>query len=303
MPPFRLAPEVFDRHRGAAASTEFSSDGQVLLRSDPGGHSVTLWDANTLKQFAVLPQDYGTVSEDGRRLATTSGKELALWDISGHVLGAVRTNTLPAAVGLGPVFVPSGVAVGVQGTTPAVAICDIARGIVRTLRRSAGDSAELLAIARSPHGDLLAAGDADGHTYVWDARTSSVRRVLHDHTDRVKALAFSPDGRWLASGSSDTTVRVRDTDLAAAPAIFNAEAGFVEALAFTSDSQTLAVGTIDGVVKFWNVRARREVTALEAHRSMVSSIAFSPDSRTMATVCVDQTMRLWRAPGFEETGH
>ena len=56
------APEVFDRHRGTSARAEFSSDGHVLLRSDPGGHSVTLWDANTLKQFAVLPQDYRTVS-------------------------------------------------------------------------------------------------------------------------------------------------------------------------------------------------------------------------------------------------
>jgi WD40 repeat protein len=297
------APEVFDRHRGAAAITEFSSDGHVLLRSDPGGHSVTLWDANTLKQFAVLPQDYGTVSGDGRRLATTSGKELALWDISGHVLGAVRTTTLPAPVGLGPVFVPSGVAVGVQGTPPAIAISDIGSGIVQTLSRGAGDSAELLTIARSPHGDLLAAGDADGHAYVWDTRTWSVRQVLHAHADRVLALAFSPDGRWFASGSADTTVRVWGSDFAVSPSVFKAEAGFVYALAFSPDSQTLAVGTVDGLVKFWNVRARREVTALEAHRSIVSSIAFSPDGRTMATACVDQTMRLWRAPGFEETGH
>ena len=297
------APEVFDRHRGAAAITQFSSNGQILLRSDPFGHSVTLWDANTLKQFAVLPQDYGTVSEDGRRLATTSGKELALWDISGHVLKAVRTTTVPAAVALGPVFVPGGIAVGVDGTPPAVAICDVERGVVRTLSRRAGDSTEILAITRSPRGDLLALGDADGHTYVWDSRTWSVRHVLHEHTGRVHALVFSPDGRWFATGSADTTVSVWDTEFTEPASVFKAEAGFVQSVAFTPDSQTLAAGTIDGLVKFWNVRARREVTALEAHRSMVSSIAFSPDSRTMATACVDQTMRLWRAPGFAETGH
>jgi WD40 repeat protein len=294
---------VFDRHRGAAASTEFSSDGRILLRSDQGGHSVTLWDANTLKQFAVLPQDYGTVSEDGRRLATTSGKELALWDISGHVLKAVRTTTVPAAVALGPVFVPGGIAVGVDGTPPAVAICDVERGVVRTLSRRAGDSTEILAITRSPRGDLLALGDADGHTYVWDSRTWSVRHVLHEHTGRVYALVFSPDGRWFATGSADTTVSVWDTEFTEPASVFKAEAGFVQSVAFTPDSQTLAAGTIDGLVKFWNVRARREVTALEAHRSMVSSIAFSPDSRTMATACVDQTMRLWHAPDFAETGH
>ncbi len=293
------APEVFDRHRGNVASVEFSSDGRLLLRSDQYGHEVKVWDAHTFERLGVLSQDHGALSPDGHFIVTTSGTEIAFWDVSSHEPRSIRTGRLPAVALHPPVFVPGGLAVAVQGTPSTIVVCDALGRRVRTLSRGAGNNAELLALASGP-GGVLVAGDAGGNIYVWDTSSWGLRRVVHDHADRVSSLAFSPDGRWLATGSSDTTVHIWPSDLSSDPMVFKADAGFIHAVAFTPDSQTLAVGTVDGLLKLWNVRAHREVTALDAHRSILSSIAFSPDGRTLATVSVDQTMRLWRAPTFEE---
>ncbi|WUI51411.1 hypothetical protein OHS59_42465 [Streptomyces sp. NBC_00414] len=74
------------------------------------------------------------------------------------------------------------------------------------------------ALAFSPDGRYLAAGDESGQVTVWDGDADKPLAILpalpvHDGKPRyVTALAFSPDGRTLAAAGENGTLRLWDTE-------------------------------------------------------------------------------------------
>src|SRR5579871_543201 len=76
---------------------------------------------------------------------------------------------------------------------------------------------QVLAVAFSPDGKLLASGSVHDTVRLWDLATGAALQTLKGHQDRVVAVAFSPDGKLLASGSDDGTFKL--WDLATGPAM------------------------------------------------------------------------------------
>ncbi|HLU96212.1 MAG TPA: protein kinase, partial [Thermobifida alba] len=70
---------------------------------------------------------------------------------------------------------------------------------------------QVLAVAFSPDGSVLASGGADGAVRLWKAGDGEEAAVLEGHADWVRSVAFSPDGSLLASASDDRTVSLLDT--------------------------------------------------------------------------------------------
>ncbi|MFF7446002.1 MULTISPECIES: helix-turn-helix domain-containing protein [unclassified Streptomyces] len=114
------------------------------------------------------------------------------------------------------------------------------------ITRRALTSGATTALAFSPDGKYLAAGDESGQVTVWDGDAHKSRGVLpaspvRDGTPRrVSSLAFSPDGRILAAAGDDGTLRLWDPDAnrpigSALPTPGTA----LLALAFSPDSKTL----------------------------------------------------------------
>ena len=66
----------------------------------------------------------------------------------------------------------------------------------------------ILDIAFSPYGYLLATAGYDATIRFWNASTGELLLTLRDHTCCVNDIAFSPDGRYLASASGDGTLRL-----------------------------------------------------------------------------------------------
>jgi RNA polymerase sigma factor (sigma-70 family) len=73
-----------------------------------------------------------------------------------------------------------------------------------------GGPAMVQALAYSPDGKFLAAGDHDGIIWLWDAATSRPLCRFTDHQGPVASLSFSPDHHFLVSGSLDTTALIWD---------------------------------------------------------------------------------------------
>jgi len=165
-------------------------------------------------------------------------------------------------------------------------------------------------VAFSPHGEILAAGAADGTAWLWNPATRQPLTELTGAASPVNSVAFSPDGKTLAGGSADGTVLLWNaaTQNAIGSRLINGHAN-INSVAFSPDSKTLAVASTDGSVRLWDVATRRPIGGpLTGHAGAVDAVAFSPNGKTLATGNSSGTVWLWdvatrRPIGGPLTGH
>ncbi|MHC5743326.1 MAG: WD40 domain-containing protein [Nostoc sp.] len=148
-------------------------------------------------------------------------------------------------------------------------------------------------VAFSPNGKLLATGDADGKTYLWQVDDGKLLFTCIGHSSWVKSVAFSPDGQTLASGSDDQTVKLWDVRDGKCLKTLHGHSNWVRSVAFSPDGQTLASGSEDQTVKLWNVHIGKCLITLQENTNRIMSVAFSPDGQTLASCSEKQTVKLW----------
>ena len=183
-----------------------------------------------------------------------------------------------------------------------------------------GHQGDVLAIAYTPNGKMLASAGRDETVRLWNPKTGESLATLTGHDGLVTGVAFAPDGKRFVSGSGDATVRlwsaetheqlwsaktpqtrqqtpmVRDVfGFETAPGPFHRLAfQWVLTVAYSPDGQTLASsGSSDGTIQLWNVENGIHTKTLKGHTDMVRTLAFSPDGKTLVSGSEDDTLRMW----------
>jgi len=155
-----------------------------------------------------------------------------------------------------------------------------------------GYPGEVLSIAFSPDGKILAIGTSDKKVVIWDVSTWQILSILEKNTARVMAVAFSPDSKILASGDRDNKIYLWDTTTWKVIDTIKANEG-VETLAFNQDASLLAIACDDKTALLWNIKNKSVYKKLTGHKGDANTITFSPDGTRVATGSRDNTVILW----------
>lgn len=183
---------------------------------------------------------------------------------------------------------------GRVGQSPGVVwVWDLATG--KQLKRlDQDDAGEVVSLAFSPDGKLLAGGGQNGSIQRWTGDAYMAGELLHAHAGPVWALAFSPDGKTLASGGADHEIGEWDTATGKLVRTLKGHEHLVLSLAYSPDGKLLASGSYDETLKVWNpaTGALRQSLSLGG---WVHSLRFSPDGTRLAAGLHDkeQALRIW----------
>jgi WD40 repeat protein len=216
----------------------FLPDGRLLISTYDEGSA--LWDFGTRKLTRLLGASIdrsGTVSPDGRWLASDASGTVLLQDMAGElpdrVLGMPGRPRSGMRSAPSVAFSPNGklVAIGnnwgpyrgsvdpAADRTPrgaAVQIFDVATGSLAASLQ--GVIGTVLALAFSPDGRMLAAGDMDnfgetegmnGGLTLWDTTSWKVLGAMAGGEDpAVRQIEFAHDGTWIATAGYGPLVKV-----------------------------------------------------------------------------------------------
>ncbi|MBD2073005.1 pentapeptide repeat-containing protein [Phormidium sp. FACHB-592] len=151
---------------------------------------------------------------------------------------------------------------------------------------------QILAVAFSPDGKLLAASDISYEVHIW--RVADGKKLL---TCKAKdgwawSVAFSPDNCLLAS-SANGTIHLWDLQTGECVQTLKGYTSRVFSLAFSPTGTHLASGNEDPQIHIWHVATGTLTAVLSDHTDEVHSVAFSPDGRLLASGSYDRTIKLW----------
>ena len=148
-------------------------DGVVYIFGDTNNsedQTAKVWDIRTGTEIASLQHLTGVqevvFSPDGKRLVTSSERDVNLWDTKTWKKDVTLVDALVESI----VFSPNSslLAVGGHGRNAKIQIWDVET--TKLIVEFSGHKSDVESVAFSPDGTLLASGGFDGVIYLWDLK-------------------------------------------------------------------------------------------------------------------------------------
>eukprot|EP00762_Andalucia_godoyi_P008549 ANDGO_01301.mRNA.1 Vegetative incompatibility protein HET-E-1 len=156
-----------------------------------------------------------------------------------------------------------------------------------------GTNSDVLCVAFSPSGTLIAAGLADHSIEIWELIPSKRVHILAAHKIAVCTLSISEDEQLVVSSYEDGTLKFWKSGRCFRT--ISAHVGRIRGLCFSQGFRSVVSCGQDKLLKVWNIS---DGVCTQTHRDHVSEIKCVAGSRSgdvLVTGSVDGVIILWRA--------
>jgi WD40 repeat protein len=260
--PRRLEPQL--GHKGRVVTAALSRDGSRIVTIAQQSPAVTLWDAQSGAQIAVLVQDLERSAGSATGLAMPAR--------------AVR-------------FSPDGTRVAVAIPDGTVLVFDAITGTTAARPLTHPDGLDDPVFA--PDRTQLATISGDHRVRIWDVARSVVVGHPFEHPTEVTHIAFSADGTRLVSAGKDKRVRVWEV-ANGGRRLAVLELGARD-MAISPDGTRVITGSDDGFARIWTIGdVAQRVFGLGPQ---YSDAVYSPDGRHIVAIESTGFAHLWPTSG------
>lgn len=196
-----------------------------------------------------------------------------------------------------------------------------------------GHTGEVIALAFSPDGEMLASKSEDQTLRRWDVATGVLKQTIKCHGDGPSAIAFSRDNKTLLLATHTDPILREDSETSEGGSAkhdgywithvtLSQDSGIpqtrrddnmvrlneltpmnkrrmhsfnVATFAFSLNCRTLASGLKSGLILLWDAETGIHQQTLKGRHDELKVIAFSPDGSKIASACAKNLIRLWDA--------
>lgn len=271
-------------------------DGRFVAGDQDEGRSVAIWDVETAKRIAKLPQHKISLlgikfSPLGDRILTIEGfpgNVGRLWESTTGRLIAVlpgHRNTITNSE-----FSPDGSHVATCSLDQTVRLWNGENGQFVAVMR--GHLGQVNAVAFRSDGKRITTASHDHTVRTWDVPTGELLTVLPAHMTEASSARYLPDGGVVAS-SQNGAVRTWDARTVDGDGVLRGHRWFVYGATFNPDGKRVASASWDSTARIWDATSGKQLAEFHhGDKSIVTSVAFHPDGKILATRSRDG-VRMW----------
>ncbi|KAG0699362.1 hypothetical protein DFH29DRAFT_1002055 [Suillus ampliporus] len=182
---------------------------------------------------------------------------------------------------------------------------DLRTGAV--LKKMEGHRDEVLSLAVSRDGQIIASGDASGVVIAWHGETGEpLTQPIKAHSAQIFSLDFSPEGTVLTTGSADGTMKLWNTKTwkpQGNPIQFSNWDCWVYCVRYSPSGELLAIATTTNI-QIYDSGTRELVAMFKGQTSVNMSLAWTPDGKCLLSGGnpTDPTIREWDASTWAQVG-
>jgi WD40 repeat protein len=149
-------------------------------------------------------------------------------------------------------------------------------------------------ICVSDDGELLAAGDAEGHIQIWNLRTFMSMRNYYGHAGPITSLCFTKLFYTMISGSTDSTIRIWSYYTERPEIILSGHKSNVNQVIVASNGKIAYSCSMDSTIRIWSIMEFGSDEYLTSHKDKVVNICNTHNGRYLFSTCVAGThIKVW----------